>query len=194
MKELILDDNNQIILNDIGYGTYYLKEIKSGVGYILDNEEAKININMHTRSFFIANQVIKNKIVINKYLKKLDGTIEKEDGEFIIQNLSNNESITFKTDNGLYELELPYGNYVLKKSDKSDVRNIKIEENDITQVFDFYNEEKEIEEIKDIAEPEEEKYEIIDDVPNTYKKTSTNIIDILMINLSLLYLKGKRHV
>ena len=194
MKELILDDNNQIILNDIGYGTYYLKEIKSGVGYILDNEEAKININMHTRSFFIANQVIKNKIVINKYLKKLDGTIEKEDGEFIIQNLSNNESITFKTDNGMYELELPYGNYVLKKSDKSDVRNIKIEENDITQVFDFYNEEKEIEEIKDIVEPKEEKYEIIDDVPNTYKKTSTNIIEILMINLSLLYLKGKRHV
>lgn len=198
-----VNDEGQAIFKNIGYGKYYLKEIKSGDGYKLNNREVEINVN-ENNIFDVYNEVIKNKIKINKSLKNLDGTILKESASFEVYNSNEEKVLSFNTEDGSYEFDLPYGNYVLKQiSGKENYKyvddiNIKVEEDGIIQKYDLYDEQIEkIEEIGDITDPILETHEfveVIEDVPDTYKKTGINIIQILMINLGLLYFKGRKYV
>ena len=200
MMEKTVDENNQIVLNDIGEGIYYLKEIRTGKGYSLKDEIEVMVDSSHT-SIDIINEVVKNKISINKFSKDKNDNITDEEAKFIIYNNKDEEVLSFITKNGHYETYLPYGTYTVKQiSGKDNYKfvedfEINIIEDEKVQEFNLYDEEitnepnnivedKEIiEEIGDITNPnaEIEDQEIIYDVPNTFKNDSFNIINLFFI-------------
>ena len=185
-----INENNKIVFKNIGYGTYYLKEIKTGEGYVLNDEEIKIKVN-DNNTINIPNHVIKNKILIHKYLSNLDGSHQPEEATFMILNSNGVEVGSFETKDGSYELELPYGKYTFKQlSGKDNYKfvedfEIDIKEDNITQSFDLYDEE--IKEVGDITEPvtEIEEKEIIYDIPNTYIRSSVFDIKMLLLLISI---------
>ena len=130
--------------------------------------------------------------------------MEKEEAKFIIIDNNNEELLSFETVNGIYEMELPYGEYNVKQiSGKDNYKfvedfNISITEDNITQEFNLYDEalieEKEEpinDEIGDIAEPvfEIEEKEIIYDIPDTYIKSTFFDIKTFLLILSMLLLR-----
>lgn len=113
-----LSNNNELTFENIGYGTYYLKETESGTGYLLNKNILKLEINSANKYINFYNEVIKEKIILHKYLKNpITNEIKPEkDATFSIYNLNNEKIHTITTDdNGTVELTLPYGNYILKQ-------------------------------------------------------------------------------
>lgn len=117
IQEKEVEKDGKVYFENIGYGTYYLKEIKPGEGYLLNSEIISLEINEPTENINFYNRAIKNKILFTKYVKNpITGKQQlEENAVFSIYN--NNEKITtFTTNqNGYYELELPYGNYIVKQ-------------------------------------------------------------------------------
>ncbi len=150
VAEKEIDRNGILTFENIGYGNYNLKEIFPGEGYVLNHEILPINVNEKIKNITFYNQVIKNKISFQKYLKNpLTGKIKQEEGAtFSIYNKDNQKIKTFTTDNnGYYELELPYGHYIIRQD--SGTKNhyhieefeFQITEDGLIQNFDMYNEE-----------------------------------------------------
>lgn len=145
-----INDNSELTFENIGYGTYYLKEIEAGTGYLLNNELIRIEVNNNYENINFYNEVIKEKLVFKKYIRNpiSNKTSIEEGAIFSIYNSNNEKITTFKTDkNGMYEITLPYGNYVLKqdygKKNHLYINDISItvNNNGNTQHFDLYNEE-----------------------------------------------------
>ena len=137
-----------INIKNLAIGDYYLREIESCLGYNLNDKEIYF---YHGRDSYIeyANEVIKNKITINKYLKNADGEIIPE-GHVKFNILSSNNELynEFETDdNGYYELFLPYGEYIIKQINGKDNYkftddfNITISKDGVIQHFDLYDEQ-----------------------------------------------------
>ena len=106
--------NNEAIVNNIDFGKYYIKEIKPGNGYTLDNNIYEVNItnidNIH--DLILKNKVVEKKIIIEKkygdeYLLKGEKNISF--------NIFNNKKELIKTittdSKGLVEIKLPFGSY-----------------------------------------------------------------------------------
>ena len=202
-----INNLGQVIFKNIGYGQYFIKEINPGIGYTLNDIGEDIYVDEDNTIFDYYNEVIKNKIVIKKSIKNLDGTEELEKAKFIVLDSNNNEVLNFETNDGFYSFELPYGNYLLRQlTGKENYKFIddiiiKVEEDNIVQEYSLYDEEipreKEIEikEEKDNITDQivKEYVDVIEDVPNTYKGSGTSMIEILIINIGLVYLKGKKN-
>ena len=113
IQELTIN-NNEAIVNNIDFGKYYIKEVKPGVGYTLDNNTYEVNItnidNIH--DLILKNKVIEKKIIIEKkygdnYLLKGEKNIS-----FNIYNNKKELINTITTDSrGLVEITLPFGSY-----------------------------------------------------------------------------------
>ena len=114
---------HKITFNNLSYGKYFIKEKSPGKGYYLNDKvyEVVIDKDHLEQKIDIENDVIKTKIKITKYF----GTKE----EYESNNMSIEEGVTFEIydlDNkliysgitnkeGIIELVLPFGNYVLKQ-------------------------------------------------------------------------------
>lgn len=107
-------ENNKAVINNLAYGKYYLKEIKAGTGYTIDETVHEINITKDNPQIIIDlyNEVIKAKLIINKEYE-LDNTTAKEDNiSFNIYNNKNELVTTLITnEQGHAEIILPYGTY-----------------------------------------------------------------------------------
>ena len=107
-------DNNQAILNNIAYGKYYLKEIKPGIGYTLDDTIYEIDITKDNPQITLDlyNEIIKAKLIINKEYELDNSTAKEANISFEIYN-KNNELVTtlITDDQGHSETILPYGTY-----------------------------------------------------------------------------------
>ena len=145
-----ITNNSELTFEHLGYGTYYLKEIESGKGYLLNDNVIKIEANNNYENINFYNQVIKEKIIIKKYIRNtITNQIAIEEGAvFSIYNSNNEKITTFKTDeNGVYELTLPYGDYLLKQDygmiNHSYIKDIliSINNNGNTQYLNLYNDE-----------------------------------------------------
>lgn len=150
VAETIVNEQGLAIFNDVKYGTYAIKEISSGKGYLLNEEIISIEVNEENEIIEFSNQVIKNTIIINKYIKNplTNKTQLEKDASFIILNKNNEIVSSFKTDNnGTYKITLPYGKYILRQTSGmknhlfiEDV-NIEVSEDNKTQTLNLYNEE-----------------------------------------------------
>ena len=113
IQELTIN-NSEAIINNINFGKYYLKEIKPGTGYTLDNNTYEINVtnydNIH--ELILKNKVIEKKIVIEK--KYGDEYLLKGESNISFNIYNNRKELIKKitTDsNGLVEITLPFGSY-----------------------------------------------------------------------------------
>lgn len=143
-----ITNNNELTFDHLGYGTYYLKEVESGEGYLLNDEIIEIEVNNNYVYVNFYNQVIKEKIIIKKYIRNtMTNEIAVEEGAlFSVYNSSNKKITTFKTNyDGKYELTLPYGLYTIKQdSGKSnylltDDFTVNITSNNLTKTYELYN-------------------------------------------------------
>ena len=118
IAKLIIDETHQSTIKNLKYGKYFLKEIKAGEGYELDNtiypfELTKENPNIELNLY---NQVIKANIIINKkYL--LDDTQKPEENiSFNIYDENNHLIKTITTNElGIAEVTLNYGKYKVEQ-------------------------------------------------------------------------------
>lgn len=115
-SELITDQNGVAYLDQIWPGKYYLVEESAPYGYKINSEKIYFEVTNEDIVLEVSDELIKKEIVLEKYLKNIDGTFELEENA-TFQVFRNKELIhTFKTDAyGKYELFLPYGEYTLKQ-------------------------------------------------------------------------------
>ena len=71
LKEIVIDKNSKAYLENLTFGKYYLKEIKPGIGYNINNEVYEFSISKENKDIklTIENKVIESKITINKIMK-----------------------------------------------------------------------------------------------------------------------------
>lgn len=165
ITKLEIKDNNAYI-EKITYGNYYLKEIKAGEGYELDNNTYNIYINKETPKVEITleNQVIKAKVIINKKYGTENNLRDEKNINFNIYNSNHNLIKTITTNSqGHCEITLPYGKYILEQINST-------EGYEKIKPYEFIIDTKETKDIllKDFKIK----------VPNTYNKN--NIFDIII--------------
>ena len=172
IKELVIE-NNQATIKNIPFGKYYLKEIKAGTGYTIDNNTYEIEITKdnNNENLILENKVIEKKITIEKkygdnYLLKGEKNIS-----FNIYN-SNKELITtITTDtNGLVEITLPYGKYEFTQVNSTEGYH-KVDSFEV--IVD--NNDNEIIELKDLKI----------EVPDTHTDVNKVILYILQMLLTI---------
>ena len=154
LKEITIDNNKIGFLENLSFGKYYIKEIKPGIGYTLNDEIHEINISKNTPDIELTleNKVIQAKIVINK---NYEGTpnMKESNVTFNIYNKNNKLVKTITTNkSGYAEVILPYGKYKVKQLNSKD---------GYYKVEDF---------IIDITAPDKQIYNLTDykiKVPNT---------------------------
>lgn len=109
---------NTATLENLDYGTYYLKEIKAGEGYTINKKLIEFTVSAKNRSITLTleNEVIKSKLKIYKEYGENDNFSPEANIQFNIYN-SKKELIKSITTNelGYAEVELPYGNYYLEQ-------------------------------------------------------------------------------
>ena len=71
-QSLTTDKNGEIILKEIVPGTYYLKEVKTLPGYVLYNEEIKIDISLNEQVNVIVNNSKEKTIEISKEVTNIE--------------------------------------------------------------------------------------------------------------------------
>ncbi|MBR4262252.1 MAG: Cys-Gln thioester bond-forming surface protein [Bacilli bacterium] len=167
--EITIGENNEGIIDHLQYGRYKIKEKKSGVGYKIDSNEYEININSVKKDYDLElkNEVIKNKIKIYKYFGD-NNTKRVEKGiTFVIYDSNNNKYGEVTTDeNGIIEIELPYGKYLFRQKNttegykKVDDFNIEVKE-ESNNIFEYY--------LNDIK------------VPDTNEDLKTIVLSILLL-------------
>ncbi len=115
--------DNRAYLKNLNYGTYYLKEIKAGQGYTVNNELIKFNISYDNKdvNLTVLNEVIKSKIKISKKYGSNDNFLPEENITFNIYDKDNKLVKTIVTSvDGVVEVILPYGKYTLKQVNTTD--------------------------------------------------------------------------
>ena len=116
--DLTLDENMEASISsndiDLDYGTYYLKETKTGTGYLPNDKVYEINFtgDNPTIDLTIENKVIEKEVTIKKLYG--DGKLMQTEPNitFEIYDKDNNLVKNITTDqNGIAKIILPYGHY-----------------------------------------------------------------------------------
>lgn len=149
---ITLDDTLTKSFENLKKGTYYVKEVKAGDGYLVSEEEIKIVLSgshlEETVTFF--NKVMENKIKLVKYYGKEGETLLPEaDASFEVYDKNDNlvQVLTTNTE-GVIEVVLPYGTYrlhqTLTKENYQPVEDfeITVKEDNQTLYFEKYDYEK----------------------------------------------------
>lgn len=121
MKEittLTINKDCKASIENLVYGKYYLKEIKAGTGYQLDNNTYEININQEKPiiELTLKNEVIKKKIEINKTYGTENNFQAEANISFNIYDKDHNLITTITTNElGYASIDLPYGTYKVEQ-------------------------------------------------------------------------------
>ncbi len=111
-KIIEIKDDQPVVVEGIPYGTYFIKEIKSGEGYQVDPKE--YTVSMHSPEVIITREdtVYQGKIKLQKFYELGSSLKEEVGAEFEIYNSKNQLINKIKTDLlGQTEITLPYGTY-----------------------------------------------------------------------------------
>ena len=121
--EIVIDDDNVGMIDNLKFGTYFIKEKVAGKGYYLDDKEYVVELNLDNLNseLTLSNDVITSKVKIYKQFGSSEeynsNTMKPEKGiVFEIYNRGGTLMYTGATDEfGLLEVTLPYGEYVIKQ-------------------------------------------------------------------------------
>lgn len=162
-------------ISNLNFGKYFLKEIKAGKGYTLDNTlyEFDISSNNTTVDLSLENKVIEKEVTLHK--SYTDGITCNNEANisFNIFDSKNSLFSTITTDNnGIAKITLPYGRYIFKQLNTTD---------GYSYIADFSIN------VKDTNEIKKELYDYKIKVPNTNK--NSNFLFIILIIFSIYYVK-----
>ena len=127
---------NRLVIENIPYGDFKVREKKAGVGYNLNSKIINVNVNNSSIEFDYYNKVIKNKIIIHKYLNNpiTNSSIDEEGAVFELYR-GDIKVDTVKTgSDGIIKINLPYGLYTLKQV--SGKKNYKLSKDILISIVD----------------------------------------------------------
>lgn len=171
ITEFIIGKDNKASAENIPFGSYILKELTPGIGYQLDPNSYKVEINSANAivKLQLANEIIKKKIEIHKEYGTLQNTKPEENVIFDIYDSKGHFIKSMKTNSSGYaEAILPYGTYTIHQRNSKE--NYKL-------IDDF--------EVKIQEENQDLTYQLYDykiEVPNT-KKEISYLWAILLLSL-----------
>lgn len=187
IKSITIDEQKEAIIENLDFGTYYLKEQKPGIGYQLNQETYKFEITKEKPiiELTLDNEVIKRKIQIyKKYGNPSSSEMLPEPNIiFEVYNQNNKLVTNIITDiNGFGEITLPYGTYTVKQINTTEgyqkVDDFVIEINEKTDEILIYQ-------LDNLEIP----------VPNTSERKNITqpIIGIILNTIGLYYVKKKNY-
>ena len=118
ITSLNTNENGVIVFDKLSIGTYYIQENSPSKGYTVSNKVHKItlnssNINQSVDSY---EEIIKNKIIIKKYLDDEEECTLEEGIWFSVYDLDGNLITKDVTDSsGMITFNLNYGKYILRQ-------------------------------------------------------------------------------
>jgi len=200
---LVINNEGIATINDLEYGNYTLKESLAPTGYKIDPTTYQINIDSNNESLELKEEIIKGKLIINKYLK--DKKLSPEANiSFKIFDSNNNLVDEITTNNlGQVSIELIYGKYKVVQQNTTKGYK-KVEDFYITidstedKIIDLEDEIiikniKEENKIDDNKPNNTDSNEIVDknskDNLNNNKKENNNIQNIIKENITTIYPK-----
>lgn len=112
IQEITLDDITAKIKN-LPFGSYYIKELKPGIGYELNPNKYPLEINETTTNIQITipNKVIKGKLIIKKEFGSDNNFKPEQNISFNIYHQDKLIKTITTNELGIAEIELPYGKY-----------------------------------------------------------------------------------
>ena len=129
MGTITTDENGYAESESIlSYGNYYLKELKSSIGYKLDSNKYYFDINSNSKNVHVDvfEEIIKGKIKITKQDSETNTCKPLGEGilsgaKYQIVDINNNvvDTITINDDCTSISKELPYGKYKVKEIEAS---------------------------------------------------------------------------
>ena len=165
--------NNKILINNLSFGKYHLKESTPGIGYQLNDNIYELLISEDTPniSCIVDNKVIEKNIIIKKLFGDISSLESENNVSFEIRNNDNILIDIITTDeSGYANIILPYGTYTITQINSK-------EGYQIVQPFSITvdNTNEELIELKDFKIP----------VPNTSNKLSIweKILEIIFFFL-----------
>lgn len=109
-----VETNNGVIDISLPYGNYRVEQIEGIEGYTMSEPfNIKIDVGSFNR-YDLYDELIKGDLVLNKYSMDLE-TCEKEDGAVFEIYKDNSLYGTYETIDGLIDIKLPYGKYLIKQ-------------------------------------------------------------------------------
>ncbi len=146
------DNDGNLVIDKLSYGTYELYEMTAPTGYVLQKEPLLFTIQDGSQnlSFTFENKKIENKITIHKYYgNAIKGYLDEVGITFEIYDSNGSLVIEVTTDQqGIATFYLKYGTYLVKQKttkpnyEKVEDFLIKVEKDKEEQVFEKYNQEK----------------------------------------------------
>ena len=177
IAQLVINEEMKTKIENLEYGTYYIKEIEAGIGYQLDSNIYEINITKDTPTIELSleNKVIEKEVEIHKSYGE-DNVFKNEEGiSFDIIDSKDNLFETITTDNnGIATTILPYGKYIFRQ--RNSTYGYETVEDFQMDITDNIKERKEL-------------YDYKIKVPNTYTESTSKILIILFLILEVLYVK-----
>lgn len=175
--EYVTDEKGEIKINNLEYGTYYLKEISSSKGYLLDDTMYTVEINDDNNELIAYEKPIYGSLEIVKTYG--DNHVYENEVTFDIYDDHEKLFDSITTDeNGYTEILLPFGEYLIRQRNGLDgylkVTDFKVDIDGSKEVYTYsLNDEK-------MDEPEEY---IIN--PKTFDDIGF-YLDVLVISFLLL--------
>lgn len=106
-----------VTVGPLPYGTYYVKEVKSGEGYQVDPNEYTINLKHPSIVVNLEDEIYRGRVKIQKYYENGSSLMEEQGAEFEIYDSKNQLVEKIETNSqGQVEIDLPYGNYRFHQS------------------------------------------------------------------------------
>lgn len=106
------EDDDFVFSTVLPYGTYYVREIKSGPGYQVDPNEYTVTVGDKTVVFTLPDKVYEGTVKIQKFYEIGSILKEEENASFEVYNSKDELVGTYTTDKlGKIEVTLPYGTY-----------------------------------------------------------------------------------
>jgi len=123
LETLNIGEDFKASIDNLVYGTYYIKEVSPGIGYELDEEIYEFVLNKDNPSVFLQlkNKIIEKKLEIHKEYG--DGLESKKEEGIIFDIFNNKEDYvtTIVTDyNGYASIILPFGTYKIIQRNTTD--------------------------------------------------------------------------
>lgn len=151
VQEINMDNSLTAQITNLPTGTYTIREIKAGEGYLINKDEQIVTINKEQKNHHIIfkNKVIEKEIIIEKFYGKNE-IWSKEEGVIFEIYDNQNKKITevITNENGIAKITLPYGKYTVKQKngksnyEKTEDFTITISNNEDQLLFQKYDIEK----------------------------------------------------
>ena len=117
ISELELDKDCNVKVKNLDLGKYYIKEVKAGEGYILDDNTYEIDLTLDNpkANLQLSNKIIKKDVIIHKEYGTNTEKSDEKDVIFDIYSGDNYINTIVTNDKGIAKVRLPYGEYEFRQ-------------------------------------------------------------------------------